>query len=147
MNNLYHLFDLTIDFKQSHLFFPKLISFLLLCFLILILIVNRNGIKEKLIGLFNARHDEYVDKVNKKKMFLSVLLLCAYFFIMPYVGDISPNSGYGFLITTMPFIFLLSLIYIPELKKKELVIITINSLVSPISIWFLMGHVFGISLP
>ncbi len=137
--------DVSVDFDTSHLYFPKIVITLMVILGIFILATRH---KEIAIGLVNLKK-EATTKTGFKfwKLALTLTYLVSYFVLMQVLSDIFPNTGYGFLITTIPFIFLLSFIYTDEVTKKTVIIISVNSILSPLIAWYVLGNLFGITLP
>lgn len=145
-NSSSSLLSIKIDFAQSHLFFPTIIIWTLVILLILILIFN--GIPylrsymsgERTINL----SIEHIDKIRLPG---TLILTVAYFLLMDYVGSFFPNMGYGFLLVSIPFIFLVSVLYVYDINRKKLLNITLNAIIVPSVSWFLLAKLFNITLP
>jgi len=140
------LFEISIDFKESHMFFPTIVMWVLLLLLAVILIVYgipflrdlRNGKKSL---SFSAEH------IDKFRLFGTIFLTIAYFLSMDYVGTFFPNMGLGFLFMSIPFMFLHSLLYVHNLDRKKLLLLCMNSIISPCIAWYVLAKMFNISLP
>jgi hypothetical protein len=63
------------------------------------------------------------------------------------VGRIFPNTGLGFLFVSIPFIFVLSLLYAHRVDRRKLVAISLNALIAPGVAWYVLAKLFNISLP
>lgn len=143
---LFSFFQVSIDFNESHTFFPTIIFWLLLILLAAIAIVFgipllrdvRNG-KRKL--------SFFAENSDKLRLFGTLLLSVVYFIAMDAVGALFPNMGFGFLFMSVPFMFFLSLLYVHDVGRKKLLIIGINSLLAPGAAWYILGNLFNISLP
>ena len=139
-------FQVAIDFDKSHMFFPTIVIYFLLFLLALIFIIYgipkikrlRNG-EEKL--RFSAAH------VDKLRFFGTIALTIVYFMMMNFVGQFFPNTGLGFLFVSMPFIFLLSLLYSHSMVKAKFIIIVLNAVLAPSIAWYVLAQMFNISLP
>jgi hypothetical protein len=140
------LFDVSIAFEQSHLFFPKLITYILLGLLVIILISKRRRIplalKQAGRAVLFAEHG-----FDRWRFFGTLVLIIAYFYFMAVVGDAFPNTGYGFLLTSIPFVFLLATLYVEDRSRKSLIIISVNSVVAPVLAWYVLSQLFRITLP
>lgn len=145
-NSSSSLLAIKIDFEQSHIFFPTIIVWTLAILLVLILIFNGipylrsflNG--ERTLNLSLA----HVDKIRLPG---TLILTVLYFLLMDYVGTFFPNMGYGFLFVSIPFIFLISILYVHDINRKKLVAITLNAFIAPSLAWFLLAKIFSITLP
>lgn len=140
------LFDVSIDFDQSHLFFPRIITWLMLG-LLGVIVISRS--KKIVPGIKQAgRTVFYQDNgFDRLRFFGTIVLIVAYFYLMGVVGDIFPNTGYGFLLVSIPFIFALSMLYVDKKSRRNMVIIAINSLVAPGLAWYVLSELFRITLP
>lgn len=140
------LFKVTIDFEQSHLFFPKIVMWVLLLLCVLIFIVYgipflrdlKTG-KRKIS--FSTRH------IDNLRLFGTIILTIVYFQLMDYVGRFFPNMGYGFLFMSIPFMFLLSLLYVHGLNRRKFLALSVNALIAPCIAWFVLARLFNITLP
>lgn len=135
-----------VNFSQSHLLFPTIISTILVLLLLVILVVY--GIP----CLRAIRRGERtwlgsVKGLDKLRFFGTIVLTIAYFLSMDYVGDFFPNMGYGFLFMSMPFIFLLSLLCVHGLTRRKLLALSLNALIAPAVAWYVLAQLFNISLP
>lgn len=145
-NSSSSLLSIKIDFAQSHLFFPTMIIWTLAILLLLILIFNgipyiRSYISgERTINLSL----EHIDKIRLPG---TLVLTVIYFLLMDYVGSFFPNMGYGFLLVSIPFIFLVSVLYVYDINRKKLLNITLNAIIVPSVSWFLLAKMFNITLP
>lgn len=137
------MFNLKIDFSQSHWFFPKIIILCMVLMLFVIVIKERNAIISSIKG-FSI--DKVVNKKNAKSYYF-VALVCVYILAMEYLGDVFPNTGYAFLISTIPFLFIIALLVEKSVTRKKLIIISINSIFSPVMAWLILGQMFAITLP
>jgi len=140
------LFHVSIDFEKSHTFFPIIILCLLA--ILLIAIVATSGIPllrdvksgKRKLSLFEKNFD-------KLRLFGSLLLLIVYFIAMDAVGRLFPNTGFGFLFMSIPFMFCTSLLYVHDIDRRKLILISLNSIVAPGVAWYVLGNLFNISLP
>ncbi len=67
---------------------------------------------------------------------------------MDFVGRLFPNQGLGFLITSIPFMFVMSFLLVgKENFKNHRVSILISSVVTPLFAWILFAKLFFITLP
>ena len=140
------LLKVHIDFKTSHTLFPTIVVWVLLFLLVLIFLVHgipylrdlRSGKRRLTLGLAH---------LDKLRFFGTLVLTVAYFLLMDYVGRFFPNTGLGFLFVSIPFIFVLSLLYAHRVDRRKLVAISLNALIAPGVAWYVLAKLFNISLP
>ena len=145
-NGFLSLFDVTIDFEQSHLFFPRIITWVLLIMLGIILIKERRAIMPGLQRAGKAVFSKEGD-FDRLRFFGTLVLTTAYFYLMYVVGGMFPNTGYGFLLMSMPFIFLLSLLFVGARTRRNVMIILANAVIAPGLAWYVLSQLFNITLP
>lgn len=140
------LFEVSINFKQSHTFFPTLVLWVLLFLLLLIFLVH--GIPY-LRDLHSGRRtlSFSLAQVDKLRFAGTLVLTVAYFQLMDYVGTFFPNMGLGFLFVSIPFIFLLSRLYVTNMNRGKLLAISLNALIAPSIAWYVLAQLFNITLP
>lgn len=145
-NSSQSLLAIKINFAESHTFFPTIVMWALIILLVLIFIFNgipylrslRSGERTFSLSL------EHVDKI---KLPGTLILTVAYFMLMEYVGTFFPNRGYGFLFVSMPYILLLSLLYVDDINRKKFVAILLNAIIAPSIAWVVLAKLFNITLP
>ncbi len=140
------LFKVAIDFNQSQLFFPRIVLWVMVVLLALIFLVYgipylRAVAKGEKKPSFSMRH------MDKLRFFGTLVLTIVYFLLMDYVGEFFPNMGLGFLFMSIPFMFLLSMLYVHNLDRKKFLAITLNALISPTLAWYILANLFNITLP
>lgn len=140
------LFDVAIDFEQSHLFFPRIVTWTLLIMLGIIVIKEHKSI---IPGLRKAGSAVFSRGGNfdRFRFFGTLFLMIAYIYLMDVVGDVFPNTGYGFLFMSVPFIFLLSLLLVDKKSRRNLLIIIANAVLAPVLAWYILSQLFDITLP
>ncbi|WLD93713.1 tripartite tricarboxylate transporter TctB family protein [Alkalihalobacillus sp. AL-G] len=130
---------LTLEYKfsESHTVFPKIILSVLIILLILIMLSNViHRAKAGKLKEFNFKF--FIDNYDKYKFYGTIALLLGYGFILEPIG---------FLPASIPFMFLIMLLYIGNLKKKAIILSLANSIITSVLIWFLFGKLFDITLP
>ncbi len=140
------LFDVHIEFSQSHLVFPAIVGWVLVVLFAAIVIVNgpalvrefRSGKRSLTVGAGNF---------DKFRFLATIALTIAYFQSMEMVGTFFPNKGYGFLIMSIPVTFLFSLLYVHGLTRRKLVVIGLNAVILPSLVWYVLKILFRVSLP
>ncbi|MDH4572002.1 tripartite tricarboxylate transporter TctB family protein [Salinicola acroporae] len=140
------LFDVTIDFDQSHLFFPRIVTWILVILLGLILVTRYRllvpGLKHA-GRVLAGREGEF----DRKRFFGTLVLTTLYFYMMGVLSDVFPNTGYSFLICSIVFVFSLSMLYVGQLSRRLVVIIVLNALIAPAIAWYVLAQLFRITLP
>lgn len=140
------LLSVSIDFETSHLFFPRIIHWLMGGLFALILVLRIMPF------LASVRRGERTlpilgESIDKFRFFGSLALMAAYFYLMAVIGDLFPYTGYGFLFVSMVFIFLMSLMYMHTRTKRKVMTAAINAIVAPSLAWFILAKLFQITLP
>ena len=144
--SLSSLFDITIDFDQSHLFFPRIVIALLAVLLLWIVSSNAGRIQAALTGKGN-KFRFFEPNADQFRLLATLILIPLYFVAMDQIGQLIPNMGMGFLLSSIPFMFLLSLAYLHQRTYRLIMLIAANTIVAPLFVWFLLGQIFNISLP
>ncbi|PMR71500.1 tripartite tricarboxylate transporter [Halomonas heilongjiangensis] len=145
-SSLSNLLSISIDFGTSHLFFPTIIHWIMAVLFAIILAT-------KLVPFMAAvkRGERALPIVGEPmdglRFFGTLALLVVYFYLMAVVGDMFPYTGYGFLFVSIPFVFLMSMMYLHEWTKKAVVIVLINAITAPSLAWFILAKLFNITLP
>lgn len=145
-NGLSSLLKIKINFEESHTFFPTIVFWVLMALLLLIFVIH--GIpylRELKSG--KKRFKPGIAHIDKLRLPGTLVLTVGYFLLMDYVGILFPNMGFGFLFVSMPFIFLLSLLYVHEISRRKIVIIILNAVIAPSIAWFVLARMFNITLP
>lgn len=137
-----NLFAVEVDFPTSHLIFPRLMIGLLVILGVAILITQRRPILGAL-----GRRPFWPAGIDRLRFFGTLVLILAYFFALPAVGNIFPNTGLGFLFCSMPFVFALSLLFLHERTARAILGALISAVVAPLAVWFILSRIFGITLP
>ncbi|MCI4666468.1 MAG: tripartite tricarboxylate transporter TctB family protein [Neomegalonema sp.] len=136
------LTKVSIDFATSHLIFPRIVGGLLLVLGLAILISRR-----KEIAGAGAHWREIWRQMDKLRLPGVLALTLIYFSLMVPIGDLWPNTGMGFLICSIPFVFLSGLLFMHERGRREILIMTAISLTIPPLVWWLFSEVFFLTLP
>lgn len=140
------LFKVSIAFDQSHLFFPKIVTwFLLLQLVVTCLVYGIPYIRDVRSGkrTFPFSSGQW----DNLRFFGTIVLTIVYFLSMDYVGGYFPNTGLGFLFTSVIFIFVLSLLFVHGLDRRKMVVLSLSALLSPSVAWFVLARLFNITLP
>lgn len=137
--------DLTrvsIDFGTSHLVFPILIGTVLALLGLAILITRRRATMAAgpyWVGVM-ARTD-------KARFFGTIALTIVYFIAMVPVGNVWPNTGLGFLICSVPYVFLTGLLFLHTRGWRDIWPVAVMAAVAPTLTWWLFTELFFLTLP
>lgn len=139
------LLTITVDFATSHWYFPKIIIGILIILGIGMAIVHL----PRKIKAVKSEHKVgfFVENYDKVKLYGSIALIAAYFKAMEIVGAMFPNMGYGFLFCSIVFIFVASVLFLRKPTKRQWIVLIVNSIVTPVFVWYVFGVLFFISLP
>lgn len=132
----------TVDFETSHLIFPALIAIILLVLGLAILVVERRAI----VGS-GAHWRGIIDRMDKVRFLGTIVLTVIYFLLMVPVGDFWPNTGLGFLICSIPYVFLIGVLYLHHRGVRDVLPVAITALVAPTLVWWLFTDLFFLTLP
>lgn len=91
----------TINFDTSHLIFPAIIGSILVMLGIAILITRRHAFAHA-----GRTWSGIMGRMDKVRFFGTIALTIVYFSLMVPIGYIWPNTGMGFLICSIPYVFL-----------------------------------------
>jgi hypothetical protein len=145
-SGLSSLLSISIDFETSHLFFPMIIHWVLALLFLAVLVTKtipflaavKRG--ERTLPIIGESMDGF-------RFFGTIVLMVAYFYLMAFVGNMFPYTGYGFLFVSMIFVLLMALMYMHEWTKKAVTTAVITAIVAPSLAWFVLAKLFKITLP
>lgn len=131
------LFKLKIKYSESHLFFPRVTLFILICLGCIIIINNMIKIykNKKALEIKLKIFDENYDKI---KFYGTIITLFIYILLLEKVG---------FLISTIAYIFTATLLFKGNMIPKTIIISIISSLSTSFIIWYIFGYLINITLP
>lgn len=132
----------TIDFETSHLLFPTIVAVALAVLGLAILVRERRSILAS-----GAHWAEIISTMDKVRFFGTIALTLVYFSLMVPVGDIWPNTGMGFLLCSIPFVFLTGLLFLHNRSLRPVLTVAAVGLVVPTLVWWLFTEVFFLTLP
>jgi len=145
-SGLSSLLKVHIDFKQSHTFFPTIVSWVMGVLLAAIFVVY--GIPYIRAVFRGERKISFsMRNIDTFRLLGTLFLTVVYFLSMDYVGGFFPNTGLGFLFMSVPFMFLLSLLYVHGLNRVKLLIMSLNAIIAPSIAWLVLAKMFRITLP
>lgn len=134
--------QVSINFESSHLIFPTIIGIVLAVLILTILIRDRARIAGS-----GAYWRETFASMDKVRFFGTLLLTLTYFGLMVPVGNIWPNTGMGFLICSIPYVFAVGVLYLHERGFRNMIPVAFMSLVAPPLAWWIFSYVFFLTLP
>ncbi|WP_337996793.1 tripartite tricarboxylate transporter TctB family protein [Oleispirillum naphthae] len=137
---------LSIEFDRSHLFFPYIVTGILLALLVLIAALRGPAFIARLraggVGmLLPAPGFDHV------RFFGSLGLIVVYFVAMDFFSDFAPNTGLSFLFTSIVFMAALSLLYVHGPTRRKLTLIAACSVGLPLVAWYAFTTFFNLTLP
>ncbi|UTW00019.1 tripartite tricarboxylate transporter TctB family protein [Marinomonas rhizomae] len=133
-----------IDFDTSHLFFPRIVISLLL---ILGLVIVVSYFRPVMQAIRAGRYQFFVKNADFFRLLMTFALIPAYFWGMDAIGTMLPNMGLGFLLASIPFVFLMSMLYCHDMTRRNLIIIVSNAVITPTFVWGVLYHLFAVSMP
>ena len=133
-----------IDFDVSHQFFPRIIITLLL---ILGLVIVATNFRPVMRAIRSGRYQFFVKNADFFRLLVTFALIPGYFWGMDAVGDVLPNMGLGFLLASIPFVLLMSMLYCHDLTRRNMTIIVANAVIAPTVVWVVLYHFFLVSMP
>lgn len=147
MDSLAEMLKVQIDFNQSHLLFPSLIQWLLLLLLGLIAIVHGPQQLAKARAARAAAEPAARKPVDWKRLGGFLALTVVWFVAMEPLGRLLPNTGIGFLLSSMPYGVALSRLFVHDIDRRKWLLIGASSVLTPLFVWAIFAYVFKITLP
>ncbi|MCA8880039.1 MAG: tripartite tricarboxylate transporter TctB family protein [Rhodobacteraceae bacterium] len=139
MGSLTHV---TVNFATSHLIFPTLIAGILALLGLAILITKRHAIAGS-----GAYWQGILSAMDRVRFLGAVALTVLYFLLMVPVGDHWPNTGLGFLICSIPYVFLTGALFLHRRGARDLIPVALTAAVAPTLVWWLFTDLFFLTLP
>ncbi len=137
---------ITIDFDQSHLFFPRIVGWVLAALLAIALVARRREIACALGGV-RAACGEARRSFDFLRFGGTVALLVAYAVAMDRLSDVWPNTGLSFLVCSVAFMAALSTLYLRERTPKALALAALLAAGGPLVVWYALARLFHLTLP
>lgn len=134
----------TIDFAQSHQYFPNIIITLISVLGLYIAVTNFRPVMR---AIRTGRYQFFVKNADFFRLLATLALMPAYFWLMDAIGTVLPNMGLGFLLASIPFVLAMSLLYCHEKTRRNLIMIVANALIAPTVVWVVLYHLFLVSMP
>lgn len=132
----------TVDFETSHLIFPTLVAIVLAILGVAIIVSNRRE-----IATAGAHWRGVLSRMDKLRFFGTIALTVLYFSLMVPVGDFWPNTGLGFLICSIPYVFLTGILFMHERPLRAVVPVAVTAVIGPSFVWWLFTDLFFLTLP
>ena len=132
----------TVDFETSHLIFPILIAVVLAILGLAILIAKRREIA----GAGAYWHDVF-GRMDRVRFLGTIAITVVYFSVMVPVGNIWPNTGLGFLLCSIPYVFLTGVLFLHHRSLRDMLPVAITAVVAPSLVWWLFTDLFFLTLP
>ncbi|WP_102222889.1 tripartite tricarboxylate transporter TctB family protein [Acidimangrovimonas sediminis] len=136
------LFKVHINFATSQLIFPTIIACVLAVLGIAIAITHRHRIAGA-----GAHWRAIAGRMDKMRFFGAIGLTLVYFSTMQPVGNLWPNTGMGFLLTSIPFVFLCGVLFLHDRRPGNMIGLTVAALVAPTLVWWVFADLFFLTLP
>ncbi|WP_226781280.1 tripartite tricarboxylate transporter TctB family protein [Oceaniglobus trochenteri] len=133
---------ITIDFQTSHLIFPTLVGGVLALLGLAILLTRWRGI----VGA-GGHWAGIWSQMDKPRLLGTVVLTVIYFSLMVPVGDVWPNRGFGFLICSIPYVFLTGLLFLHDRGWRDILPVAVMALIAPSLVWWTFTELFFLTLP
>lgn len=140
--DLNSLLKVKIDFATSQLVFPHIIEAILAILLVIVIAVRWRRIAAAVAG-----GPPWPIGIDNLRFFGTIFATIGYFLAMPAIGNHFPNTGLGFLCGSIPYLLLMSLLYLHDWRPRPIIYAAANALIAPTLIWYVLGNVFNISLP
>lgn len=132
----------TIDFETSHLIFPTIIAILLGLLGLVILIRDRAR-----IAASGAYWRAIWTDMDKARFLGALALTLLYFSLMVPVGDLWPNTGLGFLLCSIPYVFATGVLFMHDRRPRQMLPLLIVAVVGPTFVWWLFTYPLFLTLP
>lgn len=132
----------TVNFEQSHLIFPTLIGVILAILGCCILVTNRRQIAHS-----GTYWRDVVGRMDRFRFFGTIVVTVIYFLLMVPVGNLWPNTGLGFLLCSIPYVFLMGVLFLHHRSMRDVLPVAVTAVVAPTLVWWLFTYLFFLTLP
>ncbi len=139
MGDLTHV---TINFETSHLIFPTLIGVVLGLLGLAILIRDHKAILAS-----GSYWGKIIGSMDKLRFFGTLVLTVIYFSVMVPLGDVWPNTGMGFLLSSIPYVALTGILFMHDRSLRRMIPVLIVAVAAPTIVWWLFTNLFFLTLP
>lgn len=128
-----------IVYSKSHEVFPRITIGILIVLGLIILIQYLIKMRHMNTKLFSLKNKQFFEKdYDKFKLFGTILLLFAFILLL---------EPLGFVIAGIIFMSLFNILFAGKYTKKDLLISTSLAIIETMSVWFVFGYLFEITLP
>ncbi len=136
----------TIDFDQSHLFFPRIVTWILVGLALIGVVSRSRAFVRNWAGMCRDCADA-ARGFDTRRFGATLVLLVVYAVAMDRLSDVWPNTGLSFLFCSMAFMAAMSLLYVHDFRRKTLIVIGLSSILSPLVVWYALAKLFFLTLP
>lgn len=136
------LTTVSVEFEASHLVFPRVIAVVLPVLGLAIVIQQRRE-----IAAAGAHWREIFGRMDKPRFLGTVILTVIYFSAMVPIGDLRPNTGFGFLVCSIPYVALTGLLFMHDWSPRALMPVLLTAVIAPTFVWWLFTDLFFLTLP
>lgn len=140
--DLKSLLRVKIDFATSQLVFPHIIEVVLAVLFVVVVAVRWRSIAAAV-----TRGPVWPVGIDTVRFFGTLFGTIIYFMAMPAIGDRFPNTGLGFYLASIPYIFAMSMLYLHDWRARPVIYAAINAVIAPTVVWYVLANIFNISLP
>ena len=137
-----NLFKVHIDFATSHLVFPAIIAVVLVILGLAIAVRDRRR-----IAAAPAYWSGIWFRMDRVRLIGTIAVSIVYFVAMQPVGRLYPNTGLGFLICSIPYIFAVGMLYLHHRTSRQILPVAVTAVVAPTLVWWLFSNLFRLTLP
>lgn len=132
------LFKINVIYSTSHLVVPKIVISILI--ILGLIILMQESMKKKKEGTsFSFKGKKFFEEnYDKIKLWGSLVLFILYIALLDLLG---------FLVSGLIFVFLFNVLFAGTRNIKSIMTSGIISIVSSVSIWYVFGTLFNITLP
>lgn len=115
-------------------FMPRIIGSIIICLSLFIVISTIVSMKK---GQNDSEPKEAIDSGTRKTI-MTIVLLIAYAFLLKYTG---------FVITSIVYLILQMIILADKVRKKDLLLYGVISVITPLLVNYVFVHIFSLMLP
>lgn len=135
---------ITIDFDQSHLFFPRIVGWVLAILgAAIALVYGKDALGSVRGGAFTLLPRGF----DRIRFFGSVVLVVLYLLAMDALSDLWPNRGYAFVIASVGFMLALSRLYVRDFDRVKAAVMVATAFAVPALTWWIFAGFFQLTLP
>ncbi len=125
--------------STSHKIFPRIVLAILIILAVIMFIQYILKARKEKTKLFSLKGKQFFeDNYDKVKLFGTIIFLFAFIFLL---------EPLGFIIASIIFMSLFNILFSGKYSKKDIVISTGIAIIETMSVWFIFGYLFEITLP